>query len=315
MDESQQPHSAQTNQETLLYFWALGDMHYYSHAAWQALHTPRMNQMFQDLRHLWEREEAPTFCVSPGDIVEKGEPEHHQLARQELTRYLNNIPFYPGIGNHELLSSRNQDSQEDLMEIFTTFWEKPPRYYWIEGRVLCIMLDVVGYGEPVISSESLHFLETALAKYPNHLAVIFAHCPLAETVLDRDPALDRDYDTLEPFFSLKNSAEVRQALARHQNACLYITGHTHSGWQAPNLVATENLGGHPVTSVNLSSPWYTGRSHGPIWLDEGTKCMYRPDDPDCICSFAVRIFRDQIQLRLRDHRAGDWLAEWHVPTR
>jgi 3',5'-cyclic AMP phosphodiesterase CpdA len=315
MDELQPPQpAAQARQGELLYFWALGDLHYYAHPAWQPVHTTRLGQMFQDLRQLWAREGTPAFCVSPGDLVEMGDPENYQLARQQLSLNLGQVPFYPGVGNHELFATA-PESEEDLLENFTTFWEKPPRYYWVEGEVLCIMLDVVGYGEPVLTRESLAFLETALAKHPRHVAILFAHCPLYGTVLDRDPSRDLDYDSLEPFFYLENSDEVRAVLARHANACLYICGHTHSGWQAPNLVLTEDLGDHLLTSVNLLSPWYTGKHRGIEWLDGGKTCRYRPDEPDLSASLAVRISREQINLRLRDHGAGNWLAEWNVPVK
>jgi hypothetical protein len=315
MDELQPPSQVgRAAGEELLFFWALGDLHYYNNLAWQVEHTPRMLRMFQDLRQLWTSEGAPAFCVSPGDIVEMADPENYQLARWQLHLSLDPVPFYPGLGNHELFAS-SRESQAELLEDFTIFWEKPPRYYWVEGEVLCVMLDVVGYGEPVLTAESLLFLETALSRHPLHVAIIFAHCPLYRTVLDRDAARDLDYDSLESFFYLENSAEVRALLARHSNACLYISGHTHSGWQSPNLVVTEELGGHPVTYVNLSSPWYTGKGHGIEWLDDQKSCRYRPDDPESSVSFSVRIFRDGIHLRLRDHRAGNWLTEWIVPVK
>jgi hypothetical protein len=273
-----------------------------------------MKQMFQDLHQLWQQEGTPAFCISPGDIVELAEPENYQLARQELALNLGDVPFYPGLGNHELLT-RGQESVSELMEDFTAFWSQPPRYYLVEGEVLCVMLDVVGYGEPVLTDEALAFLETALIKHPQHTALIFAHCPLYGTVLDRDPARDLDYDSLEPFFYLENSDEVRALLARYPNVCLYVSGHTHSGWQAPRLVFTEQLGGHPVTHVNLSSPWYTGRHHGVEWLGEGISGVYRADDPDMIISLSVQVSRREIHLRLRDHVAGTWLTEWTVPAR
>lgn len=315
MDERQSSDQVeQTRQERLLYFWALGDLHYLAHPAWQAWHTPRLGLMFQDLRQLWAQEGAPAFCVSPGDIIEKAAPQQYQLARQALSLHLGNVPFYPGLGNHEL-STSHQESEAELLEDFTIFWEKPPRYFWVIGEVLCIMLDVVGYPEPVLTHESLTFLETALAKHPRHLAVLFAHCPLHGTVLDRDEQRDLDYDSLEPFFYLKNSDEVRAILARHTNACLYICGHTHSGWPAPNLVLTTEQGGHPLTTVNLLSPWYTGKHRGIQWLNNGETCTYAPDDPDVVVSLAVYVYRHQVHLRLRDHRHHNWLAEWTVPTR
>lgn len=315
MDELQSaPQVTHTTPGELLYFWALGDLHYLAHPAWQALHTPRLGLMFQDLRQLWAQEGTPAFCVSPGDIIEKAAPQQYQLARQALSLNLGAVPFYPGLGNHEL-STAYPESEAESLEDFTIFWEKPPRYYWVTGGVLCIMLDVIGYPTPILTEESLMFLATALAKHPRHIAVIFAHCPLYGTVLARDEKRTLDYDSLEPFFFLENSDEVRELLAQHPNACLYICGHTHSGWQARNLVLTKEYGGHPLTTVNLLSPWYTGRHHGVEWLDNGETCRYCPDEPDILASMAVHMYRDRVHLRLRDHRARSWLAEWTVPTR
>ncbi len=308
------PQVAPTTGEELLYFWALGDLHYYAQPTWEALHTARMSQMFQDLHQLWAQEGLPAFCVSPGDIVEMDEPQNYQLAGEQLRHNLNPVPFYPGLGNHELFSEGGE-SEEEMLNDFTTFWSRPPRYYWVEGEVLCVMLDVVGYGTPTFSHESLAFLETALAKHPRHIAILFAHCPLYNTVLARDPALGLDYDSLEPFFSVGNSAEVRAILARHRNVCLYVSGHTHTGRQSPTLVTTERLGDHPLTHINLSSPWYTGRRHGAEWLADEQRFQYRADQPDCLNSFAVHISREQIHLRLRDHGTGSWWAEWKVPVR
>jgi hypothetical protein len=305
---------AQTESPELLYFWALGDLHFYAQHEWQVHHIPRMSRMFRDLRQLWEGEGRPAFCVSPGDIVEMAGPEHYQLACQELRRQLDPVPFYPGLGNHEFFT-HSGESMEELLEYFSTFWLQAPRYYWTYGGVLCVMLDVVGYPQPILTRDALFFLEIALAKHPQHIAIIFAHCPLYHTVLARGPDPALDYNSLEPFFAVENSAEVRAILARHANACLYISGHTHTGWHAPSLVITENLGGHPVTHLNLSSPWYTGRHNGPKWQGDKQCFYYRADQPDCVASLAVRVSHEQIHLRLRDHGAGGWLAEWTVPVK
>ncbi len=315
MDEIQSSSGVRStsSHDELLYFWALGDLHYYDDAAWQAAHAPRMKEIFQDLCPLWTQEGEPAFIVSPGDIVEIADPEHYQLAREELRQGLGMVPFYPGVGNHEMIAL-NQESTSEMLDEFTAFWEKPPRYYWVLGEVLCIMLDVMGYGKPVLTPDSLAFLETALAKHPEHVAIIFAHCPLYGTVLDRDAERNLDYDSLEPFFYLENSDEVRDILARHTNVCLYLSGHTHAGWTSPHLVFTESLGNHPVTHVNLSSPWYTGRGHGVPRLTKTTMGSYSPDDPDMVLSWAIHVTRTQVRLRLRDHRAKGWLAEWVVPV-
>ena len=304
--------SVNTAKGELHYFWALGDLHYCANDQWKAFQTQRLALMLTDLRSLWAEEGTPAFCVSPGDIIELNAPENFQLAKKQMTTLLGEIPFYPGLGNHELYAE-NSESEDHLIEDFTAFWGKPIRYYWVEGEVLYIMLDPIGYSEPYLTQESLAFLQTALSKHPGYVSVIFCHCPLYNTVLDRDPVKVLDYHSLDPFFSLKNSMDVRTILGKYKHVGLFLSGHTHSGWGAPHLVYTEELSGHPVTFVNLMSPWYTGFHKGATLNGDGTIFEFDPDDPDLIVSFAFHIYRDQALIRLRDHRSRSWMAQWNIP--
>ena len=308
--------------QQLLYFWALGDLHYRARDQWHAMHTQRLAPMFQDLRTLWRDEGFPAFCVSPGDIVDTGAPENYQLAKEDLAAQLGDIAFYPGIGNHEFHAESRADTTHTAAE-FSQVWDKPVRYSWTENEVLCIMLDQPNPYEPgdprrenprvIFSQESLTFLDTTLAQHIGGPAVIFAHCPLRDTVLDRDPRRNLDDDSQDPFFYVENSQEVRAILARHRNAGLYISGHTHSGWGSPQLVFTETLGDHPVTHLNLMCPWYTGRHRGPRLNADRSTLEYHSDTPDVLATFALHIYRHQALIRARDHRAGQWLAQWTVP--
>ena len=302
--------------DELLYFWAFGDLHYYTPQQWRTYHAQRLAPMFRDLRTLWSQEGTPAFCVSPGDIVETSAPENYQLARQDLTAHLGDIPFYPGLGNHELWLENEDEGEDDLdqfIKAYTTFWRKPTHYYWVKNEVLCVMLDPIGYPEPGFTQDTLAFLKTALAKHPEHIAVIFAHCPLYSTVLDRDPEQKRDYHSLMPFFFIQNSEEVRAILAKHGNGCLYLSGHTHSGWQAPNLVYTEYLGQHAVTHINLMSPWFTGYEKEPGRDTAHSGFEFYLDEPDLVMSFALQVYRNHVSVRLRNHRESNWMAQWHVP--
>jgi hypothetical protein len=306
-----------TNDQELLYFWAIGDLHYRTLEAWNEFHTQRLVPMFEDLHALWKEEGKPAFCVSPGDIVDMCAPENYRLARIRLESHLGTIPFYAGIGNHEY-SGPESETSETMIETFTTIWEKPLRYAWVAGKVACIMLDypnprtLIEKKKVYISPETLSFLDDALKEFAAYPAIVFLHCPLHNTVLDRDPELHRDYNSLQSFFAPENSQEVRNILARHKNVCLYFSGHTHSGWEAPNLVSTEYLGGHPVTFVNLMSPWYTGRHKDPQINPDGT-LQYTPDNPDVLPTFAIRIYSQQVSIRVRDHHTQQWLKEWRVP--
>ena len=321
MDKRSTTHGYPPETRELLYFWALGDLHYRARDQWHAMHAQRMAPMFQDLRTLWREEGLPAFCVSPGDIVDTGAPENYKLAKLDLAAQLGNIPFYPGIGNHEFHPESRADTLHTAAE-FSQAWGKPVRYSWIEGEVLCIMLDQPYPYEPdpsrenpqvILSQEALTFLDTTLAQHPEGLAIIFAHCPLRDTVLDRDPERNLDDDSQDPFFYVENSQDVRTILARHRNVGLYVSGHTHSGWGSPQLIFTEMLGDHPVTHVNLMCPWYTGRYRGPRLTADRSALEYYPDTPDVLASFGVHIYRHQALIRLRDHRASQWLAQWTVP--
>lgn len=305
----------------LVYFWAFGDLHYRARDEWHAIHSRRLAPMFWDVRELWRVEGAPAFCVSPGDIVDTGDPQNYTLAKKDLAAQLGNIPFYPGIGNHEFHAESREDETHSERE-FSANWHMPVRYTWKVGEVAFIMLDQPNpYDEGsrkeniqvVFSPETLHFLDAALREHARLTTLIFAHCPLRNTVLDRDPERNLDDDSLDPFFYVENSDEVRALLAQHANAALYISGHTHSGWGSPNLALTEMLGEHPVTHLNLMSPWYTGKHRGPRLSADRLTLEYLPDNPDILTSFAVRVYHHKAVISVRDHRARQWLTTWTVP--
>lgn len=308
------------NNRTLLYLWAFGDLHFRARRSWQAHHTPRMALMFEDLRLLWQEEGKPSFCVSPGDIVNNGSPANYTFAREVIKAHLGEIPFYPGIGNHEFMPDHEDDPVHSEHEFYSA-WGKLVRYAWTEGNIVCIMLDHPSPFFPggrksnphvFFSQDSLAFLEKTLAQHPDYRAIIFAHCPLRDTVLDRNPENNLDDDSQDTFFFVENSKEVRTILAKHRNASLYISGHTHSGWGSPQLIFTESAGEHPITHINLMSPWYTGRKRGP-YRDVADKLQYAPDEPHVLTSFAIRVYPCHASIRIRDHLAKIWLGQWNVP--
>jgi Calcineurin-like phosphoesterase len=305
-------------QNAPLFFWAIGDLHYRTMPAWNEFHTQRLALMFDDLHDIWQQEGQPAFCVSPGDIIETSSSGNYQLAHTTLLQEMAGVPFYPGIGNHEYFSLDNEPSIL-MRERFQTVWGYPVRYHWQAGDFICIMLDypdpftLADPGRVYISPETLRFLDETLAANASHPAIIFLHCPLRDTVLARNLAADSDFSSTQSFFSPENSQEVLDILAHHNNACLFISGHTHSGWEAPNLVKTEQVGEHPITFVNLMSPWYTGAHMGPKLNLGGQPFSYIPDNPDLIPSFAIHIENNQVTVRLREHLSRRWLKTWKCP--
>jgi hypothetical protein len=315
MDSMQEPFV--TEQKALLHFWAIGDLHYRAVDPWQRAHVQRLASMYHDLHELWSQEGQPTFCASPGDLVETCEIRDYQLAKATILSELGSVPFYPGVGNHEFYGPRGE-LPAHMGETYTSVWQKPLRYSWSEGAVTCIMLDHPNphtLDDPkrvFISDETLHFLDATLEANPNGPAVIFLHCPLYNTVLERNTERHSDFSSLDYFFAPVNSDAVRDILAQHRQACLFLSGHTHSGWETPGLVKTEQLGGHPVTFINLMSPWYTGNHTGPTLNKAQDRLDYLPDVPNVVPSFAFRIYEESINIRVRDHKTKHWLKEWNV---
>src|ERR1700730_3583394 len=194
--------SDKANEPTLLSFWGIGDLHFHALPAWHTVHTQRLAPMFQDLHALWQQEGVPDFCVSPGDLGETYALEAWMLAKSTLESHLGDIAFYPGVGNHEYF---NPDGARlaDLAETYIATWNKPLRYSWTKHGITNIMLDYPGPStleDPVqlyISQETLSFLDEELTKIPATKPVmIFLHSPLSNTVLDRDPVLHLDYNSL-----------------------------------------------------------------------------------------------------------------------
>jgi hypothetical protein len=274
--------------------------------------------MFDDLHAIWQQEGKPAFCVSPGDLVETCASENYQLARTTLLQQMAGVPFYPGIGNHEYYIPRGEDAVQQE-ERFQSVWGYPVRYHWQEGDFICIMLDhpnpytLANPDHIYISQETLTFLDETLAANATRSAIIFLHCPLRDTVLARDPAKDSDYTSARPFFSAENSQEIRAILAHHSNANLFISAHTHSGWEAPNLVKTEHIGNHPITFINLMSPWYTGAGVGPKLSQDKQSFRYIADNPEVLPSFAIHIENNQATIRVREHLSRRWLKTWPCP--
>ena len=311
--------------QRLLYFWVIGDMHFRAREQWKAFHSPRMRTMFEDIHAIWDMQGFPAFCVSPGDIVDTGHAANYDRARHEIEVQMGSVPFYPGIGNHEYQPETGDDGQDDELHTaqeFTAHWGQPTRYTWTAGsakEVVCIMLDQPNSFLPgqrvenkhvIFSQDTLNFLDTSLTEHAHRRAIIFAHCPLHNTVLDRDPQKNLDDDSLDPFFFVENSSDVRTILAKHANAALYISGHTHSGWGSPQLIHTEMLGGHPVTHINVMSPWYTGTQAAPRFVDGHLEVG--KDKPDVLATFAFHVCEDSIMVHVRNHNTQHWLAEWEI---
>jgi hypothetical protein len=93
-------------------------------------------------------------------------------------------------------------------------------------------------------------------------------------------------------FHAKPDRRIREILARHRNARVWLSGHTHSPLSAPGLIKRARLAPRrTILAVNTSALVGIGKRRN-------------PRAP--LCSLYLTHRRDRIEVRARDHRPGEW---------
>jgi hypothetical protein len=93
-------------------------------------------------------------------------------------------------------------------------------------------------------------------------------------------------------FHAKPDARIRELLARHRNAKVWLSGHTHSPLSAPGFIKRVRLGPkRTIVAVNTSALVGIGKRRN-------------PRAP--LCSLYLTHQRNRLEVRARDHRAGAW---------
>ena len=139
-----------------------------------------------------------------------------------------------------------------------------------------------------LSSATLSFLERGLAGTEQDCWVV-CHWPLLRTVMG-DPR--RHFTSAMEAFHAKPDAEIRALLARHRNARLWLSGHTHSPLSAPGLIKRTRLAPRRwIVAINASA--WSGSASGATRAHRSARFTSR-QQPACI------------EVRCRDHRAGAW---------
>lgn len=125
---------------------------------------------------------------------------------------------------------------------------------------------------------------------------VFCHFPLYGTV-GGDPTVD--YTSFMSSFFIRTAAnnssvDVTAVLAAHSNFKAWISGHTHSRVDAPDLVKREVAGSVPFAAINTSCIWYTGQTVRP------TACL--------VHTFWLSWFGDRIEVRPRNVNTSSWAS-------
>jgi hypothetical protein len=253
----------------------LGDLHA------GAITDVRVEALIRDL----ERLGTPALHLQVGDATEAGTVADDKLALEFLARLPG--PWVAALGNHDVLGGRRSAAA----------WA---RAYGQSGHNLSVDLDFARViivapdrSEPGgkagrLSAGTLAFLENQLSQGPDQ-CWIACHWPLFRTVMG-DPRLH--FTSEMAAFHAKPDRRIRALLARHENARLWLSGHTHSPLSAPGLIKRVRLdGGRTLVSINASALVGIGK---------------RRDPRAPLCSLYLTQKRGRIEVRCRDHRAGRW---------
>ena len=93
-------------------------------------------------------------------------------------------------------------------------------------------------------------------------------------------------------FHAKPDADIRELLASHRNAKVWLSGHTHSPLSAPGLIKRTRLAPkRSIVAVNASALVGIGK---------------RRDPRAPLCSLYLTHQPERLEVRCRDHRAGAW---------
>jgi hypothetical protein len=102
----------------------------------------------------------------------------------------------------------------------------------------------------------------------------------------------RHFTSAMAAFHAKPDDRIRELLARHWNAKVWLSGHTHSPLNAPGFVKRVRLArGRSILAISTSALFGLGR---------------RPSPRAPLCSLYLTHSPGRLEIRARDHRAAAW---------
>jgi 3',5'-cyclic AMP phosphodiesterase CpdA len=253
----------------------IGDLHA------GAIARVRLDALSRDV----ERLGTPALHLQIGDVTENGTKAQDELA----LRFLEALPgpWVTALGNHDIL--RN----ERTAAAWARAYGQHSHNFSIDldfARVIVIGPDRSEPGRRAgrLSDRTLGFLQRRLVDGPDD-CWIACHWPLLHTVMG-DPQLH--FTSAMAAFHAKPDDPIRDLLASHRNAKLWLSGHTHSPLSAPGFIKRARVArDRTILAVNTSALVGIGK---------------RRDPRAPLCSLYITHHKNRVEIRARDHRARAW---------
>ncbi len=244
--------------------------------------TPaRMEAVSRDIELLG----PPALHLQVGDATEGGREHEDVLARE----FLDALPgqWAAALGNHDILHN------DRTVAAWSRAYGQRSQNFTVELDFVRLVVIGPDRNEPgrragCLSSATLSFLQRELAGTERDCWVV-CHWPLLRTVMG-DPRLH--FTSAMEAFHAKPDQAIRELLARHRNAKVWLSGHTHSPLSAPGLIKRTRLAPkRSIVAVNASALVGIGK---------------RRDPRAPLCSLYLTHRPGSLEVRCRDHRAGAW---------
>jgi 3',5'-cyclic AMP phosphodiesterase CpdA len=253
----------------------IGDLHA------GAITDVRLDALRRDVARLG----TPALHLQIGDVTEGGTKAQDELA----LRFLDGLPgpWVTALGNHDIL--RN----ERTAAAWARAYGQQSHSFAIDlyfARVIVIGPDRTEPGKRAgrLADRTLAYLERQLDGGPDD-CWIACHWPLLHTVMG-DPQLH--FTSAMAAFHAKPDNAIRDLLASHRNAKLWVSGHTHSPLSAPGFIKRAPLARRrTILAVNTSGLVGVGKRRN-------------PRAP--LCSLYITHHSNRVEIRARDHRARAW---------
>lgn len=159
-------------------------------------------------------------------------------------------------------------------------------------RIICLSpTDSITTWRWTLDATNLAWCDARLNETTRRCIIVF-HAPLYNSVLGPQSSLLPAWHAAS-----KDSYTIEQMLAGHSNIIAWVSGHTHTPVGSPDQVKTMIMGSARFAHVSIGSPLILPRGSNPAAV-----------------SSLLSVYSNKVEIRYRDHGAGQWLNPVHTVT-